>query len=382
MPTIKKVSQWLSNCRRGIEEVGKNMDYHKINTMIKALVEQMQNIVPQLELARGKEAIVMQEEQDSEIVEEASKEAFSKFLRIVGLAQKTACQLFDIFSHSLIEDTRNCLCSLDCSLSGVGYTNRETGKTFLLEGHIEGYLNTNKENLATLRRLSQELSKVSPAFLISQELRNVILEIRALGSRFAAHEYSKIDGFPGPYDMIRGKITGLLNDIKSTQEICIQVSEDATTALIKLYHRVSDVKSMVNRNFSKGETSKQKLKSIQDDLSQAFKKLEMDYRDLLEDLAVEFELNHLGLAEKSGTEQESAKLKTVHKALIKALSEILKAGNITEITRDALVRKTIYAVGSGTVNQAYIDLKTWGIITRNGQNFTLCFQDYKQNPPD
>lgn len=77
------------------------------------------------------------------------------------------------------------------------------------------------------------------------------------------------------------------------------------------------------------------------------------------------------------------KLKTVHKALIKALSTILlETGNTTGITRDALVRKTNYAVGSGTVNQAYIDLKTWGIITQDGQTFTPNFQDYKQNPPN
>ncbi|MFC1634141.1 hypothetical protein ACFL5Z_04815 [Planctomycetota bacterium] len=86
------------------------------------------------------------------------------------------------------------------------------------------------------------------------------------------------------------------------------------------------------------------------------------------------EINH--------TIQKELKFKLVHKALIKAMSEVLKDGNITEITRDALVRKTHYSVGSGNVNQAYIALKEWGIFTENGQNFTPQFQRFKENPPD
>ncbi len=74
-------------------------------------------------------------------------------------------------------------------------------------------------------------------------------------------------------------------------------------------------------------------------------------------------------------------LKTVHKALIKALSKILEEGSGTEIIRDALVRKTNYTAGSGSVNQAYIDLKKYGIITENGQDFTPDYQSYKINPP-
>jgi hypothetical protein len=91
------------------------------------------------------------------------------------------------------------------------------------------------------------------------------------------------------------------------------------------------------------------------------------------------ELKGRGLAE---TGHEKIRLKTVHKALIKAMSKMLKEGNVTEITRDALVRKTHYAVGGGATNQAYIELKTWSIITKDGQNFTPNYQHYKENPPD
>ena len=86
--------------------------------------------------------------------------------------------------------------------------------------------------------------------------------------------------------------------------------------------------------------------------------------------------------EQKQAEEVKKKLKTNHTALIKAMSQILKEGNITDITRDALVLKTNYSVGSGAVNQAYIDLKTWGIIRKDGQNFTPEFQHYKENPSD
>jgi len=46
-----------------------------------------------------------------------------------------------------------------------------------------------------------------------------------------------------------------------------------------------------------------------------------------------------------------------------------------------LVSKTRYSVSSGFPNQAYKDLKNWGIITLDGQNFTSKYQDYKENPP-
>jgi tRNA splicing endonuclease len=46
-----------------------------------------------------------------------------------------------------------------------------------------------------------------------------------------------------------------------------------------------------------------------------------------------------------------------------------------------VVGKSGYSVGSGAANQAYKDLKEWGIITQDGQNFTSEFQCYKQNPP-
>lgn len=80
--------------------------------------------------------------------------------------------------------------------------------------------------------------------------------------------------------------------------------------------------------------------------------------------------------------QRSVRLNLDYLKLIKAMSETLKEGNATEITRDTLVQKTGYSVGSGNVNQAYTDLKTWGIFTQNGQKFTPEFQHYKENPPD
>jgi len=80
--------------------------------------------------------------------------------------------------------------------------------------------------------------------------------------------------------------------------------------------------------------------------------------------------------------EANKELKAIHKALIKAMSKRLKEANNTEITRDALVRKTSYSVGSGAANQAYIDLKRWGIFTNDGQNFTPEFQHYNDNPPE
>ena len=52
------------------------MNNNEINTMIMRLVEQLQKITPQLELARGKEAWVMQETQDSEIIDEKIDKVF------------------------------------------------------------------------------------------------------------------------------------------------------------------------------------------------------------------------------------------------------------------------------------------------------------------
>ena len=278
------------------------MNYSEINEIIKNLLGQLQDLKPQLELARGKEAWVMQEDQDSEIVEEASKEAFNKFLRIIGSAQKNAHRLFDIIPNPLIENILGNLWSLDQPLSAVCFMDNNTGQASLQEGYIEDYINCKKDALTTLRQLSQELSEISPPLVIWQ---NIISEIRSIGSQSATHKYSKIEGPPGPYNKIREEIAGLLNDIESAQKICIQVSENATTALVKLHHRVSDTKDLVNRNFCKGETPPQKLKSIQDDLSQAFKKIEMEYRDLLEEFAVEFEVAHIKFVKSAEAEQSS-----------------------------------------------------------------------------
>ena len=63
---------------------------------------------------------------------------------------------------------------------------------------------------------------------------------------------------------------------------------------------------MVNRNFCKGETLPQKLKSIQDDLSQAFKKIEMKYRELLEEFAVEFKVAHIKFVTSAEAEQSAS----------------------------------------------------------------------------
>ncbi len=178
-----------------------------------------------------------------------------------------------------------------------------TGRASLQEGYIEDYINCKKDTLATLRQLSQELSEISPPLVIWQ---NIISEIRSIGSQSATHKYSRIEGPPGPYNKIREEIAGLLNDIESAQKICIQVSENATTALVKLHHRVSDTKDLVNRNFCKGETPPQKLKSIQDDLSQAFKKIEMEYRDLLEEFAVEFKVAHIKFVTSAEAEQSAS----------------------------------------------------------------------------
>ena len=281
----------------------RKMNYPKINEIIKKLLGQLQDLKPQLELARGKEAWVMQEGQDSEIVEDASKEAFNKFLRIIGSAQKNAHRLFDIIPNPLIENILGNLWSLDQPLSAVCFMDNNTGQASLQEGYIEDYINCKKDALATLRQLSQELSEISPPLVIWQ---NIISEIRSIGSQSATHKYSKIEGPPGPYNKIREEIAGLLNDIESAQKICIQVSENATTALVKLHHRVSDTKDLVNRNFCKGETPPQKLKSIQDDLSQAFKKIEMEYRDLLEEFAVEFEVAHIKFVTSAEAEQSAS----------------------------------------------------------------------------
>jgi len=278
------------------------MNYCEINEIIKNLLGQLQDLKPQLELARGKEAWVIQEDQDSEIVEEASKEAFNKFLRIIGLAQKNAHRLFDIIPNPLIENILGNLWSLDQPLSAVCFMDNNTGQASLQEGYIEDYINCKKDALTTLRQLSQELSEISPPLVIWQ---NIISEIRSIGSQSATHKYSRIEGPPGPYNKIREEIAGLLNDIESAQKICIQVSENATTALVKLHHRVSDMKDLVNRNFCKGETP-QKLKSIQDDLSQAFKKIEMEYRDLLEEFAVEFEVAHIKFVTSAEAEQSAS----------------------------------------------------------------------------
>jgi hypothetical protein len=279
------------------------MNYHKINEIIKKLLGQLQDLKPRLELARGKEAWVMQEGQDSEIVEVASKEAFNKFLRIIGSAQKNAHQLFDIIPNPLIENILGNLWSLDQPLSAVCFMDNNTGQASLQEGYIEDYINCKKDALATLRQLSQELSEISPPLVIWQ---NIISEIRSIGSQSATHKYSKIEGPPGPYNKIREEIAGLLNYIESAQKICIQVSENATTALVKLHHRVSDTKDLVDRNPSKGETPIQKLESIQDDLSQAFKKIEMEYRDLLEEFAVEFKVAHINFVTSAEAEQSAS----------------------------------------------------------------------------
>ena len=279
------------------------MNYCEINEIIKNLLGQLQYLKPQLELARGKEAWVMQEGQDSEIVEVASKEAFNKFLRIIGSAQKNAHRLFDIIPNPLIENILGNLWSLDQPLSAVCFMDNNTGQASLQEGYIEDYINCKKDALATLRQLSQELSEISPPLVIWQ---NIISEIRSIGSQSATHKYSKIEGPPGPYNKIREEIAGLLNYIESAQKICIQVSENATTALVKLHHRVSDTKDLVDRNPSKGETPIQKLKSIQDDLSQAFKKIEMEYRDLLEEFAVEFEVAHIKFVKSAEAEQSAS----------------------------------------------------------------------------
>ncbi|MFC1676179.1 hypothetical protein ACFL3G_03835 [Planctomycetota bacterium] len=172
------------------------MNYSEINEIIKNLLGQLQDIKPQLELARGEEAWVMQEDQDSEIVGEASKEAFNKFLSIIGSAQKNACQLFDIIPHPLIEDIRVNLWSLDQPLQAVCFMDKNTGQASLQEGYIEDYINFKKDTLATLRQLSQELSEISPALVVWQ---NIIREIDSIGSKSAAYKYSSIEAPPGPY---------------------------------------------------------------------------------------------------------------------------------------------------------------------------------------
>jgi len=281
------------------------MDYSEINTMIKRLVEQLQNITPQLELARGKEAWVMQETQDSEIVEEKIEEVFVAVYKNIEMSMKIAVQLQDICPHPLIKETIDQLHNLNYSPLPMCMKDLETKKASLWKGYVEDYIDNTKDTLVAINRLSQELSEVSLSLFISHRLRNIIGEIGVLRGQFAAYEYSGID-FPNPYDIIKRKIARLLNDIKSAQEICIQVSKNAAATLIKLYHSFSDVKGLVNRNFSKGETPIQKLKSIQDDLSQAFKKIEMEYRDLLEEFAVEFEVAHIKFVKSAEAEQSAS----------------------------------------------------------------------------
>ncbi|AQQ09638.1 hypothetical protein L21SP3_01446 [Sedimentisphaera cyanobacteriorum] len=98
-------------------------------------------------------------------------------------------------------------------------------------------------------------------------------------------------------------------------------------------------------------------------------------------LTTEQEQNNQPVNAENKIKKEQVGLKTVHKSLIKAFSEILNAENISEITRDAVVRKTSYSVGSGNVNSAYKELKDWGIIKHDGQEFTAAYQHYKNNPP-
>lgn len=281
------------------------MDYSEINTMIKRLVEQLQNITPQLELARGKEAWVMQETQDSEIVEEKIEEVFVAVYKNIEMSMKIAVQLQDICPHPLVKETIDQLHNLNYSPLPMCTRDLETKKASLWKGYVEDYIDNTKDTLVAINRLSQELSEVSLSLFISQRLRNIIGEIGVLRGQFAAYEYSGID-FPNPYDIIKRKIARLLNDIKSAQEICIQVSKNAAATLIKLYHSFSDVKGLVNRNFSKGETPPQKLNSIQDDLSQFFKIIEMKYQDLLEELAVEFELDHIKFVKSVEAEQSAS----------------------------------------------------------------------------
>jgi hypothetical protein len=271
------------------------MNYPEMNTLFKTLVRQLQDIVPQVELARGKEACVMQETQDDDIVLKKIDETFIKVYKNLEMSMRSASQLFKICPHPLIDEIIHKLAELNYSPLPVVCEDMETKKASLQEGYVEEYINHNKDALVAINQLSKELSNVSPAFLVSQQLRNVIGKIGALGSRFAAHEYSKEDGFPGPFDMIRNSIGELLDVIKSAQEVCIHLSDDTTTVLIKLYHRVSDTKDLVSRNLFKGETPVQRLGSIQDNLSQAYKKIEIDYRDFLEESAVKFELGHIKL---------------------------------------------------------------------------------------
>jgi tRNA splicing endonuclease len=136
--------------------------------------------------------------------------------------------------------------------------------------------------------------------------------------------------------------------------------------------------------FHKSETIQRCIKFFQKNVEQSLKaatehsaKAEKGFEMMVNKIKAEQKQQ----TNKQNSGRQNIKLKTNHKNLIKAFSQILSSGNNSEITRDFVVGKSGYSVGSGAANQAYKDLKEWGIITQDGQNFTSEFQCYKQNPP-
>ena len=104
------------------------MNYPEMNTLFKTLVRQLQDIVPQVELARGKEACVMQETQDDDIVLKKIDETFIKVYKNLEMSMRSASQLFKICPHPLIDEIIHKLAELNYSPLPVVCEDMETKK--------------------------------------------------------------------------------------------------------------------------------------------------------------------------------------------------------------------------------------------------------------
>ncbi len=271
------------------------MNCSELNDAIKKLAEQLQRIDPLLDIARGKEARIMQETTEADTVEDEIEIPLAKVYEIIRSSGAVAREILETVYHPLIEKVVFELQSLE-GLPAPHATMRPDNTASLHEGYIESYINLNIDGLAEIRRLSNELSNVSLYLLTSQQLRNVIEKINRIVTKCIDYAYSKID-YPNPYDLIRREISELLNVIEMTQKLCAYVSKSDLKVFIRLHHSISDAQKMVNRGFRKGETPPKKLTSIQDELSQAFENIANEYMTLLEELAVQFEADHVIFAE-------------------------------------------------------------------------------------
>jgi len=239
------------------------------------------------------------------------------------------------------------------------------GVSFMLDKHEIDYLGKTIENLKRVDRVIRDQYVVENGIVTG-------LEIDASKTIYKAFNL---------YLTVSEKPVEAYNDMNMAllwdkPELASRVQDKYYDLILQApkIHNIPDKEEQFNRIID----LQGKIKSLIKDLYFIVKKAKSNQKPLKDNNSEPQQ--DLALNDNS---QKINKLHNVHKALIKALSSILKKGTTKgEITRDSIVRKTNYSVGSGNVNRAFIDLKDWGIFTEDGQGFMPEFQHYKENPPD